>query len=89
MISFRDKVVAHIIASGLETEQKMQFIGFIQHVGDDKLKTFDDLFNKDARAVKEIYENVKAKYDAARGQNPNALQEILDQEKQFLTAKPE
>ena len=89
MISFRDKVVAHIIASGLETEQKMQFIGFLQHVGDDKLKIFDDLFNKDSMAVKEIFENVKAKYDAARTQNSNALQEVLNKEKQFLTAKPE
>lgn len=89
MISFRDKVVAHIIASGLETDQKKQFIGFLQAVGDDKLKTFDDLFKKEPLAVKEMYQNVKAKYDAARAQNPSALQEVLDNEKKFLTTKPE
>lgn len=70
--------------SELTTEQRQEVLGFLQLTGDEHLEPLVELFENDPSEIPKFYENVSKKHEAVVAKDMNALQKILEQEREEI-----
>ena len=84
MTRIRQRLSDMLRTSDLKDEDRHLLLGYLQFTGSDNLHAVAALFEDDPSAPKKLLANIRAKVKAMQSRDTEALEKILEEEKEMI-----